>query len=111
VESGISRQRVLLRERKSERASKRAERFVCASCVKILYELGGRGYRGVLSSVVVHLLAFVGFQFLERHRENARARSLQPYSSVIISCSSCFFQVERNESASLSARSLVRPVH
>ncbi len=74
MESGISRQRVLLRERKSERASKRAERFVCASCVKILYELGGRGYKGVLSSVVVYLLAFVGFQFLEREIERTRAQ-------------------------------------
>ncbi len=84
--------------------------FVCALCVKTLYELGGHGYKGVLSSVVVHLLAFVGFQFLERETENTRARSLQPYSSVIILCSSRFFQVERSESASLSGRSLVRPV-
>jgi len=111
LEGGISRQRALLRERERASEPQNALRaFVCASCVKILYELGGRGYRGALSSVVVHLLAFVEFQFLERDRENARARSLQPYSSVIILCSSRFFQVERSESASLSARSLVRPV-
>ncbi len=42
--------------------------------MKILYELGGRGYKGVLSSVLVHLLAFVGFQFLERETQRTRAR-------------------------------------
>jgi hypothetical protein len=107
LESGISMQRVLLRERERARGPQNAlSAFVCALCVKIVYELGGRGYKGVLSSVVVHLLAFVGFQFLERETERTRARSLQPYSSVIILCSSRFFQVERSESASF--RSVAR---
>jgi hypothetical protein len=48
--------------------------LVCALCVKILYELGGRGYKGVLNNVIVHLLAFVGFQFLEIERQRERAR-------------------------------------
>jgi hypothetical protein len=64
-------------ERERERASLKtrwALSFVCALCVKIVYELGGRGYKGVLSSVVVHLLAFVGFQFLERETERTRAQ-------------------------------------
>jgi len=43
--------------------------------VKILYELGGRGYRGVLSSVVVHLLAFVGFHADGDDHENGDHRS------------------------------------
>ncbi len=66
--------------------------------------------KGVVSSVVIHLLAFVGFQFVERETERTRARRLQPYSSGIILCSSRFFQVDRNENASLCARSLVRPI-
>jgi len=93
------------RERASEPQNSLSA-FVCALCVKIVYELGGRGYKGVLTSVVVHLLAFVGFQFLERETERTRARSLYPYSSVIILCSSRFFQVERSESASF--RSVAR---
>jgi hypothetical protein len=32
--------------------------------------------KGVLTSVVVHLLAFVGFQFLERGTERTRAQEL-----------------------------------
>jgi hypothetical protein len=59
--------------------------------------------RGVLTSVVVHLWGFNSCT----QRESARARSLQSYSSVIILCSSRFFQVERSESPSLRARSLV----
>ncbi len=62
-----------VRERERERASLKT-RSVCALCVKILCELGGRGYKGVLNSVVVHLLAFVGFQCLERETERTRVR-------------------------------------
>ncbi len=51
------------------------------------------------------LLFICGVSILvERERERARARSLQSYSSVIILCSSRFFQVERSESPSLLER-------
>jgi hypothetical protein len=74
LESGISRQGVLLRERERESEPQNAlSAFVCALCVKILYELGGCGHKRVLS-VVVHFLAFVGFQFLERETERMRAQ-------------------------------------
>jgi hypothetical protein len=64
---------VVERERASE-LQNAPSAFGCALCVKIPYELGGRGYKGVFSSVVVHLLAFVGFQFLEREIERTSAQ-------------------------------------
>jgi hypothetical protein len=91
---------VLLRERESESEPQNAlSAFVCALCVKIVYELGGRGYKGFLAALLFICLLLWGFNSCtERQRE--RARSLLPYSSVIILCSSRFFQVERSESAS-----------
>ncbi len=73
---------MLLRERERERATEpqnALSAFGCALCMKIPYELGVRGYKGVLSSVVVHLLAFVGFQFLERETERTSAQEACSY--------------------------------
>jgi len=64
---------VLLRERERGSEPQNAlSALVCALCVKIVYELGGRGYKGVLSRLFICLLLWGFNSWRERERERAQ---------------------------------------